>query len=237
MTSLNDWENPAVQGIHREPMHATLLPYSDVADALRNERERSPYFLLLNGSWKFHFSPTPEDAPAGFEAPDFDDSAWDTLPVPSNWQVLGYGIPRYLASSYAFDTSACPKVPHDTNETGSYRLTFSVPETWRERQVFLVFEGVDSAFYVYLNGKMVGFSKDSRLPAEFNITPYLKEGENVLAVRVFRWSDGSYLEDQDMWFLSGIFRDVYLIARPPAHIRDFVIHTPLTMTTATPAWK
>lgn len=228
MTAWNDWENPAVQGIHREPMHATLLPYSDTADALRNERERSPYFLLLNGSWKFHFSPTPEDAPAGFEAPDFDDSAWDTLPVPSNWQVLGYGIPRYLASSYAFDTSACPKVPHDTNETGSYRLTFSVPETWRERQIFLVFEGVDSAFYVYLNGKMVGFSKDSRLPAEFNITPYLKEGENVLAVRVFRWSDGSYLEDQDMWFLSGIFRDVYLIARPPAHIRDFVIHTPLT---------
>ncbi|MEJ5314888.1 MULTISPECIES: glycoside hydrolase family 2 TIM barrel-domain containing protein [Anaerolinea] len=227
MAPLNDWENPAVQGIHREPMHAAFLPFSDVSDALRNDRERSPYFLLLNGSWKFLFSPTPEQAPPGFEDPAFDDSGWDTIPVPSNWQVLGYGIPRYLAANYAFDTSRCPQVPHDTNETGSYRLTFSVPETWRERQIFLVFEGVDSAFYVYLNGRKIGFSKDSRLPAEFNITPYLKEGENTLAVRVFRWSDGSYLEDQDMWFLSGIFRDVYLMALPPAHIRDFVIHTPL----------
>ncbi len=222
---INDWENPAVQGINREPAHATLLPYADVPTALRGAREKSPYFRLLNGEWKFHFAPTPAQAPEGFFEKKFDDSAWDNIAVPSNWQMLGYGLPRYLANSYAFDTSACPKVPADTNETGSYRKRFSIPEEWKGRQIFIVFDGVDSAFYLWVNGKEVGFSKDSRLPAEFNITRFVKPGENELAVRVYRWSDGSYLEDQDMWFLSGIFRDVYLFSTPAVHLRDFWART------------
>jgi len=223
----NDWENPAVQGIHREPGHATLLPFANLASALRGDREKSPYFRLLNGDWKFHFAPTPAGAPEDFFQPKYDDRAWDHIPVPSNWQVLGYGLPRYLAADFAFDTSACPAVPADTNETGSYRTTFEIPADWKGRQIFLVFDGVDSAFYLWINGKMVGFSKDSRLPAEFNITEYVKPGQNSLAVRVYRWSDGSYLEDQDMWFLSGIFRDVYLFSTSNVHMRDFWAKTTL----------
>ena len=214
----NDWENPAVQGINREPGHASLLPFADLASALRGDREKSPYFRLLNGEWKFHFAPTPSGAPEDFFQPKYDDRAWDQIPVPSNWQVLGYGLPRYLSADFAFDVSACPAVPADTNETGSYRTTFEIPADWKGRQIFLVFDGVDSAFYLWINGKMVGFSKDSRLPAEF---------VNSLALRVYRWSDGSYLEDQDMWFLSGIFRDVYLFSTPGVHMRDFWAKTTL----------
>jgi len=224
---MNDWENPQVTGINREPAHATLLPYADLASALKGSRDESPFFQLLNGNWKFHFAPNPTLAPVDFYLPQVDVSAWDTLQVPSNWQVQGYGIPRYLAGGYAFDHSNPPKVQEDTNETGSYRTTFTLPASWKDRQIFLHFDGVDSAFYAWVNGKMVGFSKDSRTPAEFNITPYLTQGENVLAVRVYRWSDGSYLEDQDMWFLSGIFRDVYLFATPSVHMRDFWVRTEL----------
>lgn len=226
-TPRNDWENPAVQGINKEAAHVTLLPYADASAALAGKRERSDHFRLLNGAWKFHFAPTPKQAPEAFFEAHYDDAAWDDLPVPSNWQVHGYGIPRYFASSYAFDTSQYPCVPEDTNETGSYRTTFDVPEDWKGRQIFIVFDGVDSAFYLWINGKQVGFSKDSRLPAEFNITAYVKPGENSLAVRVYRWSDGSYLEDQDMWFLSGIFRDVYLFSTPAVHMRDFRVTTDL----------
>ncbi len=184
-------------------------------------------FYYFNGDWKFHFAANPSLAPADFYLPQHDVSDWAELPVPSNWQVQGYGIPRYLAGSYAFDFSNPPKVQEDTNETGSYRTTFTLPEAWADRQVFIHFDGVDSAFYLWINGQMVGFSKGSRTPAEFNITPYLQAGENVLAARVYRWSDGSYLEDQDMWFLSGIFRDVYLFSTAVAHIRDFTVRTDL----------
>jgi beta-galactosidase len=216
-----DWENPQVVGRNKQPAHVTLLPYADLSSALAGERNNSPYFQLLNGDWQFHFAPTPTAAPEDFYCPDFDSSGWDTIPVPSNWQMLGYGIPRYLAADYAFDQSNPPFIPQDTNETGSYRTTFTIPENWQGRRVFIVFDGVDSAFYLWVNGKQVGYSQDSRLPAEFDLTPYLQPGENSLAVRVYRWSDGSFLEDQDMWFLSGIFRDVYLFATPGVHIRDF----------------
>lgn len=227
MIPLNDWENPQVTGINREPAHATLLPFADTTTALAGDRNASPYVQLLNGIWKFHFAPNPNLAPADFYRPESDVAGWNDLPVPSNWQIQGYGIPRYLAGSYAFDCSNPPKVQEDTNETGSYRTTFTIPETWQGRQVFINFDGVDSAFYLWINGQMVGFSKDSRTPAEFNITPYIQPGQNVLAARVYRWSDGSYLEDQDMWFLSGIFRDVYLFSTPAAHVRDFTVTTQL----------
>ena len=216
-----DWENPQVVGRNKQPAHATLLPYADLTTAMTGERNSSPYFQLLNGDWQFHFVPTPAAAPEDFHRPDFDARGWDIIPVPSNWQMLGYGIPRYLAADYAFDKNNPPHVQEDTNETGSYRTTFTVPEDWQGRQVFIVFDGVDSAFYLWVNGEQVGYSQDSRLPAEFDITPYIHIGENSLALRVYRWSDGSFLEDQDMWFLSGIFRDVYLFSTPGVHIRDF----------------
>lgn len=226
-SSLSDWQNPAVQERNREPAHVTSLPYADGASALTGKREKSPFFCLLNGEWKFRYSPTPQQAAEDFIARKYDDSAWDSIPVPSNWQVLGYGIPRYFAARYAFDTSAYPQVPDDTNETGCYRTSFTVPKDWDGRRIFIVFDGVDSAFHLWINGKAVGFSKDSRLPAEFDITDYVKPGENLLAARVYRWSDGSYLEDQDMWFLSGIFRDVYLYSTAALHVRDFWVQTDL----------
>lgn len=224
---LNDWENPRVVGRNKQPAHATLLPYQDVSTALAAKRNASPYFQLLNGDWQFHFSPTPSSAPDGFYRTDFDAGWWDVIPVPSNWQILGYGIPRYLAADFAFDKSNPPHVQENTNETGCYRKTFTIPEDWQGRQIFIVFDGVDSAFYLWVNGQMVGYSQDSRLPAEFDLTPYVHPGENILAVRVYRWSDGAFLEDQDMWFLSGIFRDVYLFSTPGIHIRDFWVQTDL----------
>lgn len=232
MTSVQipEWQNPEITGIHKEPAHVTLLPYADESSALRSNGDHaiaSPFFKLLNGNWKFHWSPNPASAPTEFFREDFDDRAWGLLAVPSNQEIQGYGQPRYLSNSYAFDISQLPRVPEDNNPVGSYRLAFQLPSEWHTRpdapvsQVFINFDGVDSAFYLWLNGSLVGYSTDSRLPAEFNLTPYLRPGENLLAVQVYRWSSASYLEDQDMWFLSGIFRDVYLFAVPALHMRDF----------------
>ena len=224
---INDWENPQIVGHNKEPAHATLLPFQDATAALAGERQGSAFYRSLDGDWRFHWSPNPETSPADFYHVDFDDSTWDTIPVPSNWQMQGYGVPMYTNVQYPFPPDNMPQVPHEDNPVGCYRLHFTVPEAWQGRQVFLVFDGVDSAFYLWINGQEVGYSQDSRLPAEFNITPYLRPGDNALAVRVYRWSDGSYLEDQDFWRLSGIYRSVYLFATPPVHIRDFWVQTPL----------
>ena len=223
---IHDWENPRVFERNREPAHVTLTPFTDAETALTGDREASPLFRLLNGDWQFHWLPRPGETPDGFFRPDFDAAGWDTLPVPSNWQMHGYDQPRYRASDYGFDISRLPGVPLD-NPVGLYRRTFDLPADWAGKRVFIVFDGVDSAFYLWVNGQPVGYSKDSRLAAEFDITPYLQPGENLLAVQVYRWSDGSYLEDQDMWFLSGIFRDVYLFATPEVHLRDFWVRTEL----------
>ena len=229
--TINDWENPKVVGRNKEPGHATLLPYADEATALAADRSASPYFRLLNGEWKFQVATSPGAAPEGFQEPDYDDGAWDPITVPSNWQVAGlgrgYDPPMYTNVQYPFPIHDLPRVPADDNPTGSYRRIFSVPVEWDGREIFLTFDGVDSAFYVWVNGEMVGYSQGSRLPAEFNITPYVQDGDNTLAVRVFRWSDGSYLEDQDFWRLSGIYRDVYVWSAPPVHIRDFWVRTEL----------
>jgi len=219
-----DWENPKVVERNREPSHVTLVPYPDEQTALSGARDKSPWFLLLNGDWKFRLAPSPTLVPKDFYKADYDVTEWDTVPVPRNWQMLGYDKPIYTNVVYPFPPDP-PRVPRDNNPTGLYRRSFLLPEAWKDRQVFLVFEGVDSAFYVWANGKMVGYSEDSRLPAEFNITQYLRSGENMLAVEVFRWSDGSYLEDQDMFRLSGIFRDVYLFCTPNIHVEDFFVKT------------
>ena len=227
----DDWQNPQVVGRNKEPGHATLVLYADEATALAEDRMASPYFKLLNGEWQFKVAPNPASAPAGFYEPGFDASEWDTIAVPGNWQLQGlnrgYDVPMYCNVQYPFPIDALPRVPEDDNPTGSYRRKFAVPEEWNGRQIFLLFEGVDSAFHLWVNGEMVGYSQGSRLPAEFNITPHLRPGENTLAVRVYRWSDGSYLEDQDYWRLSGIYRDVYLFATPSVHVRDFWVRTDL----------
>ena len=218
-----DWENPLLLSRGREPGRATLVPYADLDSARRGERQASPYFRLLNGQWDFYYVPNPAAVPAGFEQPGFAGEGWRPLPVPSNWQLHGYGRPQYTNINYPFPVDP-PHVPQD-NPVGLYRRRFVLPPTWDGRQVFLNFDGVDSAFYVWVNGHPAGYSQGAHLPSEFNITLYLQPGENVLAVQVFQWSDGSYLEDQDMWRLSGIFRDVYLLAAPGVRLRDVRVRT------------
>jgi len=231
---LPDWENPRVFGINKEPAHATLTPYPNEPAALR--AQTSPYVNSLNGAWKFWWVRTPAERPMDFYKPQFDTSGWKEIRVPSNWEIEGYGTPIYTNITYPFKRDA-PRVTEEPpsdwtaykerNPVGSYRRTFRLPAAWAGRQTFLVFGGVSSAFYVWVNGQRVGYSEDSRLPAEFNITRQVKPGENVLAVEVYRWSDGSYLEDQDFWRLSGIFRDVKLISRAPLYVRDFYVRTAL----------
>ncbi len=210
---MNDWENPQLTGRHRLAPRSHFYPYPDSESAQTGNRDRSSRYLPLNGTWRFHYAASPMEAPVGFEQEDFDSSGWDRLPVPGCWQMHGYGRPHYTNVAYPFPVDP-PFVPND-NPTGSYLRAFRLEEEFlNDRQVTLRFEGVDSAFYVFVNGQEVGFSKGSRLPAEFDVTPHLRPGTNTLAVRVLQWSDGSYMEDQDMWWLSGIFRDVYLLSRP-----------------------
>jgi len=221
-----DWENPEVIGINKEPAHCTLIPYGDARAALDCNREVSPFYKSLNGDWKFNWVRKPADRPMDFYKPGYDVSGWKEIPVPANWQMHGYGIPIYLNVRHPFPANP-PHIPHDYNPIGSYRTQFSIPADWDGRQVFIHFDGVKSAFYLWVNGRKVGYSQGSMTPAEFNITRYLQPGENILAVEVYRWSDGSYLEDQDMWRLSGIYRSVYLFSTPRVHISDFFVRCDL----------
>src|ERR1044072_7820658 len=239
----HEWENPRVFGINKEPAHATFVPYADEAAARRGvlayapgaaRVEGSPFVLSLNGTWKFNWVKEPSVRPVDFYKPEFDVSAWKEIKVPANWEFEGYGTPIFLNIIYPFKRDA-PHVmsepPKDwttyseRNPVGSYRRTFNVPANWVGRETFLVLRGVNSACYVWVNGQKVGYSEDSRLPAEFNVTKYVRPGENTVAVEVYRFSDGSYMEDQDFWRLSGIFRDVELVARAPVHVRDFYART------------
>ena len=220
-----DWQNPHVLHRNREPAHATLVPCPDEATARAGDRGRSPWFRLLSGQWTFQYCEWPADVPPDFPEEPFDDRDWDALPVPSNWQLHGYGTPNYSNVRYPFPVDP-PYVP-DANPVGCYRRRFRLPESWAGQQVFLHFDGVSSAFYVWLNGQRVGYSQGAHVPSEFNVTPFVQPVDNLLAVQVFQWSDGSYLEDQDFWRLSGIFRDVYLYATPSVHLRDVRVRTPL----------
>jgi beta-galactosidase len=226
----HDWENQAVVRIHKEPAHCIIMPCESADKAAKGQWEDSDYYQLLNGTWKFNWVGTPDKRPVDFYKPEFDVSQWADIAVPGNWQLQGYGTPIYTSGGYTFKIDP-PRVmgePEkdytnyvDRNPVGSYRRDFAVNKDWNGKDVFVVFDGVDSAFYLWINGQKVGYSQDSRTSAEFKITDYLKDGENVMAVEVYRNSDGSYLEDQDMWRLSGIFRDVYLVCRPKVYIRDY----------------
>lgn len=239
-----DWENQAVFRINKEEPRASFTPFADVTQALTFDKSQSSYFQTLNGSWKFNMSVNPTSRPADFYKADYDVSGWKDISVPGNWQVQGYDYPIYTNCPYPFSPNP-PFVPGGVNSSswkaglegdkagaasedranynpvGSYRRTFTIPENWDGRQTFLHFDGVGTAAYIWVNGEKVGYTQDSRTQAEFNITQYLKKGENSIAVEVYRYSDGSYLECQDFWRLSGIFRDVYLISTPNVQLNDF----------------
>nr|WP_246310265.1 glycoside hydrolase family 2 TIM barrel-domain containing protein [Halobaculum halophilum] len=202
-----------------------VLPYPDAETARTGVRTNSPWVTSLNGEWKFDLAATPSHAPEAFQERTFDTSDWDGIEVPSNWQTQGYGAPHYTNVVYPFPLDP-PHVPTE-NPTASYRRTFHVDEDWDDRQVRLHFEGVDSAFHVWVNGERVGYSEGARLPSEFDVSEYVEPGENTIAVRVYKWSNGSYIEDQDMWWLSGIFREVYAYAVPKTHVSDVDVRTEL----------
>ncbi|GHE86968.1 glycoside hydrolase family 2 TIM barrel-domain containing protein [Thalassotalea profundi] len=213
------WEDHQVFAINKEAPHATLFPFANTSAALVNDKEKSANYLLLNGLWKFNWQRSPKNKPDGFEAPNFDDSNWGHIPVPSNWELEGYGYPIYLDERFPFATT-WPDAPKNYNPIGSYRKEFKLPNHWKNKQVFLHVGAAKSSLDVWLNGKKVGFSQGSKTPAEFDLSTYLKEGRNILAFQIRRWSDASYLESQDMLRISGIERDVYLYATPKQHIFD-----------------
>lgn len=244
MNRKRDWENQHVTQINRYPMHVPFGAYETVEQALNYDRTASKYVVNLNGLWQFHLASSPETVPQGFYENAFDATNWAQIQVPSNWELEGYGQPVYTNILYPFKREGqgshfevelesnnfelnAPFVPEE-NLTGCYLRTFDVDATFSGRDIFLEFGGVESAFYVWVNGEQVGYSQDSKLEATFDITAYVKIGEtNQLAVQVMRFSDGTYLEDQDYWHLSGIFRDVRLYGKPQQRLEDFKIETTL----------
>lgn len=224
MAQSPEWLDETIFAQNKEAPHATFIPYPGESTSLSFDKHQSPFYQSLNGDWSFKFYPNPSSVDENFFEPGFDVSEWDKIPVPSNWQLKGYGQPIYTNIKHPFEANP-PLVPTDANETGAYRTTFELPTAWDGREVFLHFAGVQSAFYLWVNGVKVGYSQDSMTPAEFRLTEYLQEGTNHIAVEVIRWSDGSYLEDQDFWRMSGIFRDVFLYSSPKVAIRDFHVTT------------
>jgi beta-galactosidase len=223
-----EWDDVSVLHVNTEKPHATMMVYPSAELAKTADASKSPWYASLNGTWKFMASPRPSSRPADFFRPDFNVGSWSDIRVPASVETQGFGMPIYVNIGYAFQYDPRnPHPPYDDNPVASYRRTFRVPAGWDGRRVLLHFAAVDSAFYAWVNGQKIGYSEDSRTPAEFDITRYLKPDDNTLAVEVYRFSDGSFLEDQDMFRLSGIFRDVYLWSPAIAHVRDFEIQTDL----------
>ncbi|NWK55021.1 discoidin domain-containing protein [Verrucomicrobiaceae bacterium N1E253] len=231
-----DWENAEIFQINKEPGRVFSLPFASKEGALKKDWLKSDYVLSLNGTWKFNYVKKPEDRPVDFYKESFDVSKWADIKVPSNWQLQGFGIPIYENVRYPFIKDQ-PRVTTEPpknwtayeyrNPVGSYKRSFTLPENFKDREIFAHFGGVESAFYLWINGQKVGYSQGSYLPAEFNITKFLKPGKNTISTEVYRWSDGSYLECQDFWRLSGMFRDVLLYSTPSVELRDFSFKTEL----------
>ncbi|WP_158968950.1 glycoside hydrolase family 2 TIM barrel-domain containing protein [Paraglaciecola sp. L3A3] len=225
----NDWENPEVIQVNRMPARATSYSFDNIDQALTRDRNQST-IQSLNGTWKFNFVADSKDRPTDFYQTNFDHSKWQDTVVPSNWELQGYGIPIYTNNTYPMFENVNEIVPPlitRANPVGSYIKEFSVPKAWQEQQIIIHFGGVTSAYYLWVNGEKVGYAQGSRLPSEFDITEYIKTGSNKLAIQVMRWSDGSYLEDQDHWRISGIHREVMLMAQPKIAINDFFVKTKL----------
>ncbi len=227
---LRYWENPYMIKENKEDGHNNTLPRKSVKNAL--EGAPAPDYLSLDGSWKFYWQMGVDSLPGGFEQPDFDDSMWDDIEVPSLWQMKGYGKPVYLCAFFpkAISTvkSEIPKIDHSQNEVGIYRREFTLPENFEGKEIFINFGAVKAGFFLYINGRKVGYSQGSMTPAEFDVTDYVTPGVNTVTAEVYRYTDGTYLEDQDMWFLSGIYRSVYLYAEEKVCVRDFFADTSLT---------
>ena len=238
-SSREDWENPHIFGINKLPGHAYFIPFADAAEmhadpAYRQlwQRTRSSRYMLLNGKWKFNWAKQPSDRPQNFFKPSYSVKGWKEIDVPSSWEMQGYGTPIYTNITYPFLNNPPFIQPQkgytvcgEPNAVGSYRRDFTLPDDWTGKEVFINFDGCYSAMYVWVNGKKVGYSQGANNVASFDITRYVRRGTNTVAVEVYRWSDGSYLEDQDMFRLSGLHRDVYLTARPKLHMRDVTLAT------------
>jgi beta-galactosidase len=229
---LNEWEDPAVFNINRKAAHAYFIPFESEELALNNNPGRSDFYQLLNGIWKFNIASTPEDRPVHFYKEDYDISQWKDIKVPANWEIEGFDTAIYVNTTYPFWQIAGehpdpPRIPSGYNPVGSYRRNFEIPENWKERTITIHLGAVKSAFYIWINGEKLGYSEGSKTPAEFDITALVRSGKNTLSLEVYRWSTGSYLEAQDFWRISGIERDVYLLATPKVHIRDYFVNAGL----------
>lgn len=227
-------EDPQCIGINKEPAHSTLMAYGSLSEALKANRYASSFSRSLNGMWKFNWVDWPQKRPVDFYKPDYDVTGWKEIKVPSNWEMKGYGTPIYTNITYPFkkDFPRVMSTPSEKytvykerNPVGSYRRDFTIPKDWRGRRIFITFDGVSAGFFIWVNGQKVGYSVNSRNAAEFDLTKYIQPGKNTLAVEVYRFTAGSYLEDQDMWRLSGIFRNVTLWSSAQLHIRDYFIKT------------
>lgn len=223
------WENPQVNEINRQMPRAHFIPYANLEQARSEDKWNSPMVQSLNGMWKFHLAQNPSERPYWFFKDDFDTRSWNEIKVPSNWEREGYDYPIYVNVKYPHEKTP-PKIQDFYNPVGSYKRTFEIPSNWEENEIILHFGAASSMLNVWVNGEFVGYSEDSKTPAEFNITKFLKSGENSLAVEIFRWCDGSYLEDQDFWRMSGMTRDVYLLARNQQQIQDFRVTATLDET-------
>lgn len=222
----HDWENPEVFAVNKEDTRATSLPYPSEDLALKDVYSSSPYYQLLDGLWKFKWVAKPLEIPSGFYTENYDVSKWVDMPVPGNWEFNGFGIPMYVNVGFGFKKNP-PYIDKEDAPVGAYRHQFDVPSSWDGRKVFLHFEGGTNAMYVWVNGQKVGYTENAKSPAEFDITPYIRQGKNTLACEVHKFSDGTYLEDQDMWRLGGINRSVYLYSTAQTRILDFFAHPDL----------
>ncbi|MDD3038209.1 glycoside hydrolase family 2 TIM barrel-domain containing protein [Bacteroides sp.] len=231
---LPEWQSQYAVGLNKVAPHTYVWPYTNVSDIEKpGGYEQSPYYMSLNGKWKFHWVKNPDNRPKEFYQPSYYTGGWADINVPGNWERQGYGTAIYVNETYEFDDKMFnfkktpPLVPSVENEVGSYRRTFTTPADWKGRRVVLCCEGVVSFYYVWVNGKLLGYNQGSKTAAEWDITDVLNEGENVIALEVYRWSSGSYLECQDMWRLSGIERDVYLYSTPKQYIADYKVDASL----------
>ncbi|MGB2264216.1 MAG: glycoside hydrolase family 2 TIM barrel-domain containing protein, partial [Glaciecola sp.] len=221
-----EWQDPSVYEVNRAPARSNFFAYESLALAKQNDKKASQNFLSLNGAWKFDWVDRPSRVKSEFYELDYDTSTWAEITVPGNVELQGYGKPHYLNIDYVFPANQ-PHIPADYNPVSSYKRVFNLPDNWHDHHVVLHVGAANSALYVWVNGERVGYSEDAKLAAEFDVTDYLVAGENTIAMQVYRWSDASYLEDQDGWSLSGIERDVYLFATPRNHIQDFHVNANL----------
>ncbi len=233
---LPEWQSQYAFGLNKVKPHTYVWPYANEDAVQKRDHESSPWYQSLNGSWKFHWTKNPDNRPKEFYKPSFYTGGWADIQVPGNWERQGYGTAIYVNEDYEFDSPMFnfkknpPFVPHAENEVGSYRRTFTIPANWEEKRIVLCCEGIISFYYVWVNGKLLGYNQGSKTAAEWDITDHLQPGENTVALEVYRWSSGSYLECQDYWRLSGIERDVYLYATPKQYIADYRVNASLDKT-------